>query len=112
MKFSNTASIATLAGLSLLMPAVYGKLMYECWDSTRFEIETIRYYALHASPENTTVLDPTYDDGKIYGVFHFTKSVNSKENKYSVQTVEKEPFIRLFDMTSLARECHIRDLND
>ncbi|CCU83209.1 putative effector protein, partial [Blumeria hordei DH14] len=91
--------------------AVYGEFIYECWDGARFDIDTIKHYALLGTPEQATVLDPPYEDGKIYGVYHFTKSINNKKSKYLVQTVEKEPFILFFDVTSFARECQIIDIN-
>ena len=120
MKFSNTASTAALAGLALLVSAVYGELTFEasgrrvifdCGSITEFDYDTIMHYVSLATSDGMRVRDPPYFNGKVYGSYYFTKNINNEERSFLVQSVEAHPFYRFFDLTVTPTECELKDKN-
>ncbi|CAD6506604.1 BgTH12-07830 [Blumeria graminis f. sp. triticale] len=110
MKFSNTASTAALAGLALLVSAVYG-VIFDCGSITEFDYDTIMHYVSLATSDGMRVRDPPYFNGKVYGSYYFTKNINNEERSFLVQSVEAHPFYRFFDLTVTPTECELKDKN-
>ncbi|EPQ63635.1 putative secreted effector protein [Blumeria graminis f. sp. tritici 96224] len=77
MKFLNTASIVALAGLSPLMPTVYGAEMYDCGNGARFTTASIMEYTSLATAGGKSTSDPTFSGEHIKGAFRFKRVINN-----------------------------------
>ncbi|CCU82181.1 CSEP0106 putative effector protein [Blumeria hordei DH14] len=109
MKFSNTASMAALAGLSLLIPAVHGTLMFDCGNDARFLTSTVMEYLSIATAASIEDDDPPYAQGQVNGAYRFTKNINNVNRTFLVQSTNIHPFYRFFEITSGHYECPLKE---
>ncbi|CAD6506596.1 BgTH12-07822 [Blumeria graminis f. sp. triticale] len=107
MKFLNTASIAALAGLSLLVPAVYGVIVLDCGEGAKFPETEINEYLKLAGPRGMRADDPPYLHGNIIGAYRMTVEIRGNPRTFLIQRIDEIPYYRFFEITSGHKECPI-----
>ncbi|CCU82178.1 unnamed protein product [Blumeria hordei] len=111
MKFSNTASMAALAGLSLLVPAVFGALTYNCGEGANFSMDSIENYLKVVTKRGMRDSDPPYDI-PIDGAYRFSMEIGGVNRTFLIQTFSEVPYYRFLEITSEPKECPVSTSGD